>query len=106
MTRPAKQRYKTHAMTKEPLPDFRSIMELWPSRAEFARDVGMSEAMAGQAYRTNSIHARWYQDIIRAAHKRDIEGLTLDLLVTLSKRRAERGPAPPLAKKKTEEAAA
>lgn len=93
-------------MANEPITDFRAVIDLWPTRADLARDLGITETLAGQMYYSNSIHSRWYQMLIRAAHKRDIEGLTLDLLVTLSKERAERRSSPETTKKKTEDVVA
>lgn len=64
------------------------IIALWPSLGEFAADleVGYETAKAWRA--RNSIPGKRWLDLIAAAERRRIAGVTLDLLATLARQAA------------------
>jgi hypothetical protein len=61
----------------------KEIIELWPTRAEFAREVGVSYQTARQWYARDGIPARHWPEIVNAARKRNFSGVTLETLVAI-----------------------
>lgn len=58
----------------------RDIIDLWPTRALFADEVGVDYWRACAWYRRNSIAVRCWSDVVRAAHERNHPEVTTDLL--------------------------
>ena len=50
--------------------DFKDVMDLWPSRAALAEDIGEPRGMVQQWYERNYIAADWYHQIVEAARRR------------------------------------
>jgi len=61
----------------------RQIIDLWPDRAAFAREVGVKYQTARQWYIRNSIPPEHWCEICHAAKKREFEQITTDLLATI-----------------------
>lgn len=57
------------------LKTFQDIMRRWPTRSEFARDVGVKKGAADQMFRRNRIGVKHWPTLIPAAEKR---GMKLD----------------------------
>lgn len=77
--------------TKTPA-DFRAVISLWPSCPALAEDLGVQRWLTEAWQRRNSIPPRWFDRVIRAAIKRDIEGVTAEILKQLHLKRMEEGP--------------
>jgi hypothetical protein len=69
----------------------REIIDLWPSRVDFAAEVGIKYERASAWYRRNSIHSDFWADVVRAAGGRGFYAVTTDLLAQIKS--AERGKA-------------
>jgi len=70
-----------------PLPKtFSELIDLWKSLADFAADHGVTLARARMWRRRNSIPAGWWTTTVAAAQKRDIPGITADLMADLAAR--------------------
>ena len=60
--------------------DHRSIIDQWPSRAELAKDMGVSYDSTKKWRQRNSIPADYWLKIVRHAIKRDIRGVSFEIL--------------------------
>jgi hypothetical protein len=49
---------------------FRAVIDLWPSKAQLARDIGCAESRVQKWSVRNSIPAEWWLRLINAAHRR------------------------------------
>lgn len=76
----------------ETFPDFRGLMSRWPSRAALASEMEEAHWTVEAWWRKNSIPPRAFERLVRVAAKRDIEGVTLEVLLRLHTRRMEQGP--------------
>ena len=66
---------------------FTEIIHLWPSKADFAADVGEErEAVRGWEHR-NSIPGHAFAAIVDAAKRRGISGVTLEVLAAEAAKR-------------------
>ena len=65
------------------------IFSLWPSDADFARDIGISYPTASSWKQRGSIPVSYWRPIIRAARKRGHAEITADLLVDIHADRRE-----------------
>lgn len=66
---------------------FKDIINLWPTAAEFARDVGTSPANARSMRMLNRIPDDYWAETVRCAAVRGFEGVTLDCLADLADQR-------------------
>lgn len=69
---------------------FREIVELWPSHADMAVDVGAPVTTVRKWSQRNSIPAEWWASLLRTENART-NGITSELLTDL----AARAPAAP-----------
>lgn len=58
----------------------RTLISLWPSLADFAQDLGVSENTAKQMRTRDSVHARYWLAMIAGARERGIEGVSFESL--------------------------
>jgi len=61
----------------------RQIIDLWPDRAAFARELGVKYQTARGWYIRNSIPPEYWCGICHAAKERGLEAVTTDLLATI-----------------------
>ena len=87
----------------KPFADFREMIARWPSRSALASELGVEHWLVEAWHRKNSIPPRWFDAVVRAAIKRDIEGVSTEVLLRLHMKRVEEGP--PRKGKKSELAA-
>lgn len=80
--------------------DFREVIALWPSRAALAGDLDQEHWLIEAWHRKNSIPPRWFDEVTRAAIKRDFKGVSNDVLLRLHVVRVEEGPPKPPRSKK------
>ena len=64
----------------------RDIIESWPSLAEFAADIGVSENTAKQMRTRDSINGRYWADVVNRALERGIPCVTFDVLANALRR--------------------
>ena len=69
------------------LKDFRAAIDLWPSCAEFARDIDAPYNTAAAWYGRNSIPPEHWAAIIAAAEKRDFDGVSAAALTAMAARK-------------------
>ena len=62
---------------------FRQLVDLWPSVAEFAKDLRCRENTAHVMRFRDSIHSRWWAQIVEGAKRRRIKGITFEVLARL-----------------------
>jgi len=55
-----------------------SVIDKWPSVADFARDIGVPYQTARFMKVRNSIHPRHWRKVVQAAKSRGYRGVTLD----------------------------
>lgn len=60
------------------------IIDLWPSIAKFADDIGCKYVTAQVARHRKSIAPRRWPAVVAAAHQRGFEQVTIDLLSSLA----------------------
>jgi len=63
---------------------FRAIIALWPSRAAFARDVGIIYNTAAAWYGRDTIPAENWVAVIEAAARRGLDGVNAEKLAALA----------------------
>ncbi len=68
-------------------------MKLWPSLADFATDVRVKENTARGWAARNSIPQEYWADLILAAERRGIRGITCDRLLSLAPGRRDQKPS-------------
>lgn len=61
----------------------RQIIEAWPDRMALAKDVGVGYETAKKWHQRNSIPPEKWREVVRSAIKRDIDGISLDLLAEI-----------------------
>lgn len=66
---------------------FSHIIDLWPSAAEFGRDISVSDVNARAMKRRNSIPNRYWRSVIDAAGRRGIDGITIEFLAEIAAER-------------------
>lgn len=66
---------------------FRAVIDLWPSCAEFARDIDAPYNTAAAWYGRNSIPPEHWAAIIVAAERRGFEGVTAEALTAIAANR-------------------
>lgn len=64
----------------EALDNISTLIDRWPSIAEFAGDVGCSYEAARQMRRRNSIPSAYWLRAVEAATARGIDGVSLEAL--------------------------
>jgi hypothetical protein len=74
---------------------FRSIIDKWPSLAEFASDLGVKYVTAQLMRHRNSIAPKHWKNVVSAARDRKITGVTLEVLAAM---KADSPPEPPKAR--------
>lgn len=62
---------------------FRSIIDKWPSISEFAADLGVKYVTAQLMRHRNSIASRHWNNVVIAARRREIAGVTLEVLAAI-----------------------
>lgn len=67
--------------------DFRSILVKWPSLETLASDVDATEAAVRKWHQRNTIPADYWVSVELAAKARAIDGVTVNVLAELAKRR-------------------
>lgn len=80
--------------------DFRAVIAAWPSRTAMAADLEQKHWLTEAWHRKNSIPPRWFAPVIRAAIKRDIDGVSQEVLLRLHVKRMEEGPPEPVPARK------
>lgn len=60
--------------------DHRDIIDSWPSRTVMAEDVGASYDTVKKWFQRNSIPAEYWLKVVRHAIKRDIAGVSFEVL--------------------------
>jgi hypothetical protein len=68
----------------------KEIMDLWSRRVDFAREVGVSENLAGAWYRRENIPAEHWKSVVKAAQARGHTQVTHELLAATVKPRKRR----------------
>ena len=68
--------------------DFRAIIGMWPTVADFARDVGVDYECARAWKSRNSIQPWHFAAVVAAAHLRGFAFVTNDLLVAAAAKNA------------------
>lgn len=63
---------------------FTAIMALWPTLVEFAEDAGVPERRARGWKAADSIPGRYWLSLVKAADRRKIRGVTLDVLAKIA----------------------
>lgn len=58
----------------------RDIIDMWPSAAELARDIGLNPKHGAMLRYRGSIPNRYWPIIVKQARKRRIEGVTYEAL--------------------------
>lgn len=74
----------------------RQIIQAWDRLSDFAGDIGVTENTAKMMRQRDSIPSDYWPTVVRAASKRKIAGITMDLLAILrrkAKRARSSGPA-------------
>lgn len=59
---------------------FRDVIFLWPTAAEFGRDLGIGEVSARAMKNRNSIPSKYWDKVVKAAHERGIGDISLEAL--------------------------
>lgn len=67
--------------------DFRDIIDLWPSAAYLAGEIGASPGLVASWKHRNSIPPKWWEKIERAALRRGIDGVSWNVLNALHRSR-------------------
>lgn len=72
----------------------REIIELWSSRADLAREVGVDYQTARQWHLRNSIPSEYWCDLVRVAQERGLDQISVDLLATIKAAERTRADLP------------
>lgn len=59
------------------------LIDLWPSAADFSRDIGAPPDSGRAMRRRGAVNVRHWAKIVRAAEARGINGITLELLAEI-----------------------
>jgi hypothetical protein len=73
--------------TKHAPKSFKEVISLWPTRVAFARSIGVEYVNAQMMDKRNSIHARHWQAVSRAAAKIGHPEITIECLADVAERR-------------------
>ena len=65
--------------------NFNDIINLWPSRAAFERDLELPKNLVHMWAMRDTIPPEYWAELVDAAEKRSIEGVTLSVLAALRK---------------------
>jgi len=68
--------------------DARTLIYQWPSVADFAKSIGVPYQRARQWKDRNSIPSKYWHEVICAAEREGINGLTLEALFKMRLERA------------------
>lgn len=60
------------------------VMAKWPTDADFARDIGVKPTHAQTMKVRDSIPAPYWSAVVAAAAKRNVQGITLELLAKIA----------------------
>lgn len=63
---------------------FRDIIDLWPARSDFARDIGEQYGTVHQWHLNDSIPGRAFAAVVRAAEGRGLAQVTHEVLCGLA----------------------
>lgn len=66
---------------------FKEIISRWPSLAAFAEDIGVPEKTAAQIKWRDSVASKYWKAMVDGAARREISGVTLEVLADLAARR-------------------
>lgn len=66
---------------------FTDLIGLWPDRPSFARAIGVKNITAQQMAYRDSINAKYFGAVIKAAKKAGLDEITLELLSEIAERR-------------------
>jgi len=69
--------------------DFKDAIYMWPSTADFGRDIGVPEVSARAMRRRNSVSVKYWSKMIEAAKIRGIP-VTNDLLLQFVSKKKKR----------------
>lgn len=69
---------------------FADVINLWPSTGELAGDIGVTTLVVRQMRNRDSIDSAYWAALVAGAQKRQIEGVTLELLAHLAAKRKGR----------------
>jgi len=72
---------------------FRELIKLWPTRALFARELGIGYEAAAAMYGRSFIHPHYWERLLAAAANRNIP-LSPEALIRLSDKRRRRRRRP------------
>lgn len=67
---------------------YTSIIDLWPSYKVLADDIGEKYGTVKQWANRNSIHSKYWKQIVDAAELRGIKGVTYETLVKIASKQA------------------
>jgi len=73
---------------------FRDLIEQWPTRAIFARELGIGYEAAAAMYGRSFVHPHYWERLLNAAERREIHVSPEDLMRMSDKRRRRRWRAP------------
>lgn len=74
--------------------EFKDIIYLWPSAADFGRDIGVGEVSARAMSRRNSIPSKYWGATIKAAVERGISSLSYETLAKCATKKIINGHKP------------
>ncbi|MCY0150593.1 hypothetical protein OEG84_25265 [Hoeflea sp. G2-23] len=63
---------------------FRTIIDQWPSRGDFAADIGVTPQHATNIYTRDGIPSKYWAALVASASDRGIDGVTLDVLARIA----------------------
>ncbi len=69
---------------------FPELLKLWPTISALAEDLGVKYLTARGWQQRGAVPAEYWLGLVASAEKRDIEGVTLELLAKLSAEQAGR----------------
>ena len=72
---------------------FTDIIRLWPTLAEFARDIGIKPSHAGTMLVRGTIPPSHWSRVVAAAAERGLSTVTLDALSSLYEQRSKKQEA-------------
>lgn len=69
---------------------FRDLIQMWPTRTVFAREMGIGYEAAAAMYGRGFVHPHYWVRLLDAAHRRGIELTAEDLMLLSDKRKRRR----------------
>ena len=88
----------THTLTRCKfifMKNFTDIIDLWPSRTDFVNDLDLPENLVHVWASRDTIPPEYWAELVDAAEKRSIEGVTLSVLTALRKNQSGGAKATP-----------